>query len=324
MACTAEPLPCSGLATLEDFLGCEELCSGWWGGSPACPAGGGEQAVALLEEEGPELLEYTPADSSDRHPLAERLVGLWELGELDGPDGIEILGMPGRVPSTRPAIAVRSVESEHPVVTFAMRATGGQGTCVVALGIVATWIVVPAWMLVTEPNLLTRYLVLDASGDCPDDVVVGAHWSREGFLLMPQQVGRPSGGDVACGVDGLCIEWCRVDYDCPCHRDGECDPAACIGDRECGCIADGICMPGCDDDPDCACVLDGACNPACLSLDPDCPCEEDGCCSFECLASDPDCGCAMDGSCSMSPCGWFDPDCRLTLVPDPPSAEMSR
>ena len=305
-------VPCGGLPTAESFLGCDALC----GSSPLavrCDRGGGEYALSTIAELERWAWQRSERDGGDRNPFGVINQGCWRWSDLVSPDAAELLNLPAGVPGTDPPVAVRASGLPDGGIHLSMyiHVTEFHEDCSVDIGIAASWrpVDMEREEIDTTPNLETSHLILRTRGDCDGIARAGDAWKMTGWLLHPAPLVLPDFQDIACGVDGQCIEGCRVDFDCPCHHDGRCDPVGCVGDAECECMADGHCMAGCEDDPDCACIEDGECNHLCLELDPDCPCEADDCCSWECLARDPDCGCGEDGLCNRAPCGWFDPDC---------------
>jgi hypothetical protein len=295
---------------VADFLACDELC----GEAPTavqCDDGNGPLALEKITEYRRWAYELTW--SLYREPFSGTRVGCWRWDDLLNEDAVELLNFASGVPSTRPPVAVRaSTDVDGKVhITHYIHSVQVVGECTMWLGMAASWTPITEETFDVPTNLHIAYLLLDHKGLCPAAVEETHAWRREGYLLHPEALEYTVDiEEIMCGVDGRCVEWCRLDYDCPCHHDGRCDPYLCVGDAECECGADHVCIPGCEGDPDCACIADGECNTTCLSLDPDCPCLEDGCCSHECLSQDPDCGCQMDEECRLAPCGWFDPDCR--------------
>jgi len=293
-----------------DFVDCDSLC-GSSSTAVRCDAGEGGLALTKIAE-----LERWAWESTERvrgswDPHGGYLRGCWRWSDLTSENAAELLNFPSGVPSMDPPVAVRAslLPDGRVHLSQYIHATEVFDECTLRLGIAVSWTPIDMEHVVVEENLEMSFLLLEKSGNCHPLAQTGISWKYDGWLLHPAPLYLPDFQDIACSVDGHCVEECRVDYDCPCHFDERCDPVGCVGDAECACVADGHCIPGCDDDPDCACARDGECNRLCLSLDPDCPCEADECCSWECLSQDPDCGCGEDGACSAAPCGWFDPDC---------------
>lgn len=296
---------------MDDFLSCEPLC-GSSRTAVRCDSLDGLLALERIRAHDRWAYESTESTTRTEEPYEGALRGCWRWDDLASSDAVELLNFPGGVPGTKPAAAVRSslLDDGRTHISHYVHATRKKRDCLLHLGIASSWTPIRDTDLEDGPNLKMAFLLLEHSGECPNDMYDGMSWKREGWLIHPDVIRLPDFEDIACGEDGMCVGWCRVDHDCPCHKDGRCDPYGCIGDRECECVSDNICIPGCEEDPDCACIEDGECNTACLTLDPDCPCREDDCCSFMCLSGDPDCGCREDGACRTVPCGWLDPDCR--------------
>lgn len=315
-ACSTDPLPCSGLVSLDDFTSCRQLCSAG-PDIPACDQDQPSEALDAISMWHGRADEMEGSDPTTPDTYVSRTITRWIIEDAVHPDRVGIRLSPGdRVVLDDPAPRVRATWHEDETlprsVTIFLHVVEGRQGCALHRGVTARFLPRPdtiGGQCVVGGAFHVASLLLEKHGLCQGvDAQVGDVDRREGLLLIPT-VMAPDVCDIwSCAPDGICNTLCRVDVDCPCHTDGVCDPESCIGDMDCGCEADHRCIPGCTADPDCACIEDGTCNVACGDGDPDCDCLEDGRCDTRCLADDPDCGCGADGVCTPS-CGLFDPDC---------------
>lgn len=339
-----EENPCSNFQTPEDFANCPSLCNSLSGSSsdasipcyleiPHHPSG-----VWSLEHE--TFIDLVP---EQRTPLGQLMLGYWRLGET-GRGLVEILKLPFFIGAPRyelrrqtmlyypepsnifPPQLRSSHQSPIPYSSFLslyFRYYLAYSTCVVELASVMTW-----KMQNSDDYIFADYerstLVTGTDETCerfPDfkDLAYGFAWKTRGQIyrdenwVINNKLPIPvfTSDNPACSVDNWCNVYCLIDYDCPCHRDDNCDIFTCPGDLDCGCGQDFVCNKSCEKDEDCKCISDGKCESICGKSDPDCNCEPDGICNCDCLRDDLDCGCSNDGICNFK-CGWLDIDCQCT------------
>lgn len=299
--------PCDRLYYPEDFASCPALCNSGEPTAVACYLDKVSIHTGLFKGAHALLLEKSGEGEA-------AIKAYWLMG-LTGEDMVEILDLPFKgVPSTCPPAWLRSSDREperyDSKMSLYFRYFTGEKKCVIEMASVMTWTLqhpdTHTWAIDFQRSFMLKAIHGECSDSVLNEFVPTNAWKTTGDIFRPEGY---STQEPDCSEDDWCNPECLVDFDCECHYDGDCNPYACRGDKDCSCEQDFICNESCHNDPDCACIENGRCNRNCGALDPDCDCDRDEACNRDCIRDDPDCNCDADGACNPI-CGWTDEDCR--------------